>query len=330
MSNENERISLACSLSDRTQPLYDGRVEPAGIDLNFVPLEVEEVFWRMLRYKEFDASEMSMSSYMMAKDRGEPQFTAIPVFPSRYFRHSCIFVNTNSGIEDPEDLRGKTVGVPEYQMTAPLWIRGILRTEYGVAPEDMTWYRGGEEEEGREEKLDVNLGPDLSISSIPADETLSAMLERGAIDALFTARTPSSFSTSSVERLFTDYRSVERDYYKRTGHFPIMHTVVLRKDVYRENPWIAQELTKALTKAKDICMERIRRTSALSTTLPWVHDELDETQALMGDNFWPYGVEANRDTIETMIEFSYQQGLIDTEFDAADLFAEETLETYRV
>lgn len=330
MSNQNERISLACSLSDRTQPLYDGRIEPAGIDLNFVSLEVEEVFWRMLRYQEFDASEMSMSSYMMAKDRGEPQFTAIPVFPSRYFRHSCIFVNTNSGIEDPEDLRGRTVGVPEYQMTAPLWIRGILRTEYGVAPEEMTWYRGGEEEEGREEKLDVDLGPDLNISAIPTDETLSAMLKRGAIDALFTARTPSSFSTPSVERLFSDYRSVERDYYERTGHFPIMHTVVLREDVYQENPWIAQELTKAFTAAKKICMERMTRTSALSTTLPWVHDELDSTRELMGDDFWPYGVEANRDTLETMIEFSYEQGLIDTEFDVTDLFAEETLETYRV
>lgn len=149
----NERLSLACSLSDRTQPLYNGQVQPEGIDLNFIPLEVEEVFWRMLKYQEFDVSEMSMSSYLIAKDRRHPEFTAIPVFPSRYFRHSCIFVNTDSGIEQPSDLRGKTVGVPEYQMTALLWIRGILRTDYGVAPEEMTWYQGGEEEAGREEKL---------------------------------------------------------------------------------------------------------------------------------------------------------------------------------
>lgn len=325
-----ESISVACSLSDRTQPLYNGRVDPEGFDLNFLPLEVEEVFWRMLKYQEFDVSEMSMSSYMMAKDRGHPQFTAIPVFPSRYFRHSCIFINTNSGIDRPEDLQGKTVGVPEYQMTAPLWIRGILQTEYGVEPGDMTWYQGGEEEAGREEKLDPDLSSDVTISAIPTHDTLSAMLERGDIDALFTARTPSSFSTSSVERLFPDYRNVERDYYERTGHFPIMHTVVLREDVYQENPWIAQELTKAFTEAKDVCIDRMNRTSALGTTLPWLHDELDNTRNLMGEDFWSYGFEANRDTLETMIEFSYDQGLIDTEFDAADLFAEETLETYRV
>ena len=328
MSNEN--ISLACSLSDRTQALYNGQVMPGGVDLNFIPLEVEEIFWRMLKYQEFDVSEMSMSSYMMAKDRGHPQFTAIPVFPSRYFRHSCIFINRDSGIDDPEDLRGKSVGVPEYQMTAPLWIRGILRTEYGVKPEDMDWYQGGEEEVDREEKLALDLGSVVDISTIPTDDTLSAMLELGEIDALFTARTPSSFSTPSVERLFPDYRNVEREYYERTGHFPIMHTVVIRDDVYQENPWIAQELTKAFTEAKNVCIEQMNKTSALGTTLPWLHDELARTRELMGDDFWSYGLEANRDTLETMIEFSYKQGLIDTEFDVTDLFAEETLKTYWV
>lgn len=156
------------------------------------------------------------------------------------------------------------------------------------------------------------------------------MLERGSIDALLTARTPSSFATPSVERLFPDYPAVERDYYERTGHLPIMHTVVLRDDVYQEHPWIAQELTKAFTEAKDICIERMEKTSALGTTLPWLHDELSSTLDLMGEDFWPYGLDANRDTIETMIEFSYEQGLIGTEFDPADLFAEETLATYRV
>jgi 4,5-dihydroxyphthalate decarboxylase len=305
-------------------------VQPEGIDLNFVALEVEEVFWRMLKYQEFDVSEMSMSSYLIAKDRRDPEFTAIPVFPSRYFRHSCIFVNTDAHIKEPADLRGKTVGVPEYQMTALLWIRGILRTEYGVSPEEMTWYQGGEEEAGREEKLEFETRSDIEISTIPTEDTLSAMLERGDIDALFTARTPSSFSTPSVERLFPDYPAVERDYYERTGHFPIMHTVVLRDDVYRENPWIAQELTKAFTEAKEVCIEQMEKTSALGTTLPWLHNELKRTRELMGEDFWPYGLDANRDTIETMIEFSYDQGLIGTEFDPADLFAEETLATHRV
>ena len=323
-------ISLACNLTDRTRALHNETVRPEGIDLNFIPLEVEEIFWRMLRYQEFEASEMSMSSFLLATDRGEPEFVAIPAFPSRYFRHSCVFINADAGIEKPEDLQGKRIGLPEYQMTAPLWLRGIFQHEYGVHPSDVEWYHGGEEEEGREEKLELDLPEAISLSGIPSDRTLSQMLEQGDIDALFTARSPSSFNTSSVERLFPNFREIEQDYFERTGHFPIMHAVVLRQDVYDENPWVAQELMKAFTEAKDRCLRRITKTNALQTTLPWLHHELEETQALMGENYWSYGIDNNRDTLETMVQYSYEQGLIETRFDLEDLFAPETFDEFKV
>lgn len=323
-------LTLGCNLTDRTRALHDGTVRPKGIDLNFIPLEIEEIFWRMLRYQEFDVAEMSMSSYLMAKDTGDPAFVAIPVFPSRYFRHSCIFINTDAGIDEPADLRGKSVGVPEYQMTAPLWIRGILEHEYGVEPSDMTWFQGGIEETGREEKLDLDLPENVDISSIGADQTLSGMLERGDIDALFSPRTPSSMASPSVDRLFPNFREVERDYYRKTEHFPIMHTVVMREDVYDADPWIARELQKAFAAAKDACMAELRKTNALHTTLPWFHHEFESTRALMGEDFWPYGIQDNESTLERMVEFSSEQGLIDTRLTMDDLFAAETREAFKL
>ncbi|WP_092817820.1 substrate-binding domain-containing protein [Halopenitus malekzadehii] len=323
-------ITLASSLTDRTAPLFNEEVSPKGVDLNFVPLSVEETFWRMLDNAEFDASEMSMSSYMMTRAKEDPPFVAIPVFPSRFFRHSCVFINSEADIEDPSDLKGKKVGVPEYQMTASLWVRGILADEYGVAPADVEWYHGGEEDPGREEKLALDLPEDISLSYIPGDRTLSGMIGDGTLDALVTARTPSSFDGESVVRLFPNFRDVEREYYQKTGHFPIMHTVVLRTDVYEENPWIAQELNKAFHKAKELCLERIGDTTALQNALPWLHGEVERTREIMGDDYWPYGVEANRDTLETMTRYSYEQGLTEEKLDIGDLFAPNTYREFKV
>jgi 4,5-dihydroxyphthalate decarboxylase len=323
-------LTLACDLNDRTRALADGTTNVDGISLNFLPHQIEETFWRMLKHQEFDAAEMSMSSYMMARDRGYPELIAIPVFPSRFFRHSCIFVNADADIDEPRDLIGKDAGVPEYQMTASLWIRGILEDEYGVAPTDMNWYHGGEEEGGREEKLELDLPDELQLDYIPDDRTLSGLLETGDLDALVTARAPSSFETDAVERLFPNFRDVERDYYERTGIFPIMHTVVLRRDRYEANPWIAQELYKAFTESKRRCLERIDDTGALKTALPWLHAELEETRDLMGWDYWPYGIEDNRNTLETMIRYSYDQGLINRKFDVNELFAPETFDQYKI
>lgn len=323
-------VSLACDLNDRTRALYDGTITPHGIDLTFLPLQIEETFWRMLKHREFDAAEMSMSSYMMTRDRGEPELIAIPVFPSRFFRHSCIFINANAGTDRPEELAGKKVGVPEYQMTAALWCRGVLEHEYGVAPDEMEWYHGGEEDAGREEKLEVDVPESVALDYIPSGRTLSDMLGEGDLDALITARTPSSFQTDSVERLFPDYRDVEKDYYRKTGHFPIMHTVVLRQDVFDERPWIAQELYKAFEEAKQLCLEELGDTGELQRALPWLINEVEETRKLMGRDFWPYGVEDNRETLEFMTQMSYEQGLINEPLAVDDLFASTTFDEYKV
>ena len=214
------RFSFACSAYDRLQPLINGTVVPEGMDFNFISLEVEEIFWRQLRHQEFDGSEMSFSSYTMARSRGDDRFIAIPVFTSRFFRHSCVYINVNKGIEKPEDLKGKIVGVPEYQMTAALWLRGIFQHEYGVHPRQVHWRSGGEETPGRVEKLQLQLPADVEYQAIPADRTLSRMLEEGEIDALFTARTPSCFTNGSpnVRRLFGNYMEVEKEYFRKTHY----------------------------------------------------------------------------------------------------------------
>lgn len=323
-------LSLACDLNDRTQAILNGQTRPKGINLNYIPLQIEEIFWRMLRHQEFDAAEMSMSSYMMTVDRNDPEFIAIPAFPSRFFRHSCIFINEDASIDEPEDLAGKRVGVPEYQMTASLWIRGMLHDEYGVAPSDVHWFHGGEEDEGREEKLSLNLPDRITLDAIPSTHTLSGMLEAGELDALITARTPSSFPQGPVSRLFSNFKEAERQYYQQTGHFPIMHTIVIRKEVYNENPWVAQELHKMFREAKSQCLDVIANTGELKSAVPWLVSEIEQTRDLMGENYWPYGIEKNRETLEVMTRYSYEQGLTSRQLNLKELFAPETFEEFKV
>src|SRR5687768_13985645 len=241
------RLTLACWDYDRTRALMDGTVTAEGIELLYLNQPVEETFFRMLRFREYDCSEMSLSSYVASLNTENPPFIAIPAFPSRFFRHSCIFVSAKSGIRKPEDLKGKRVGVPEYQMTAPVWIRGILSDDYGVKVSDVEHFSGGEEQPGRDEKIKLNLPPEIRVRPIPEQKTLSQMIAEGEIDALVTARAPSTFHSrpDQVKRLFPAYVEQEKEYYRRTKIFPIMHTVVIRRDVYGKNPWIAQSLFKA-------------------------------------------------------------------------------------
>src|SRR5258706_3175431 len=266
------RLSFACWDYDRTRALADGTVRPDGIDLTYLSLPVEETFFRMMRSREFDASEMSLSSYTASLNADNPPFIAIPVFPSRFFRHSCIFVSAKSGIRRPEDLKGKRVGVPEYQMTAAVWMRGILSDEYGVKAGDVEHFSGGQEEPGRVDKLKVNVPSRIKISPIGPKQTLSRMLADGEIDAFITARNPSTFSSQpqNVKRLFPDYVEKEKEYFRRTKIFPIMHTVVIRRDVYAKNPWVAQSLYKAFASAKAKAYETYNQTAALPAMLPWL------------------------------------------------------------
>lgn len=309
-------------------PILDGRVQPDGIDLNFLNMPVEETFFRMLRHREFEASEMSLSSYVVSLHRPEPPFVAIPVFPSRFFRHSSIYVNADSGIERPEDLVGKRVGCPEYQMTAPVWIRGILQDEYGVAVNSVRYFTGGEEAPNREEKLKLSLPEDIEVTPIGPGQTLAAMLRDGEIDALYTARKPSTYDGQRVRRLFEDFPAAERDYYRRTGIFPIMHTVAVRRDVYEANPWVCQSLLKALTEAKDIALHGLSETAAIKSMLPWTVAHFEEATALMGEDFWPYGFAPNRTALDTFLRYSHEQGLSPRRLAAEEIFASETLESF--
>lgn len=326
------RISFACSPYDRLRAVMDGTFEPEGINLNFIPLEVEETFWRQLRHNEFDISEMSLSSYTMARSRGDDRYVAIPVFTSRFFRHSCVYINVDSSISVPEDLKGKLVGVPEYQMTAALWLRGIFQHEYGVCPSDMRWRSGGEETPGRIEKLKISLPKEVDYAPIPSDRTLSGMLEAGEIDALFTARTPSCFLKGSrkVKRLFEDFPTVEKEYFEKTGIFPIMHTVCIKREVYEDNPWVAMSMFKALRAAKDLVIENFKRTEALYATLPWMVYEAERTRFIMGEDWWPYGIDANRKTLEALCEYSFEQGLSERRMTIDELFAPETFDEFKV
>ncbi len=326
------RLTLACWDYDRTRALMDGTVAPDGIELVYLNQPVEETFFRMMRYREFDCSEMSLSSYVASLQADNPPFIAIPVFPSRFFRHSCVFVSAKSGIRKPEELKGRRVGVPEYQMTAPVWIRGILSDDHGVKVTDVEHFSGGEEEPGRDEKLKLDLPSSIRLRAIPVEKTLSRMLADGELDALVTARAPSTFhrEPDKVRRLFPNYVEVEKEYYRHTKIFPTMHTVVIRRDVYAKNPWVAQSLHKAFTEAKARAYALYDQTAALPAMVPWLIADLEEARHEMGADWWPYGLEPNRKVLDTFLRYHHEQGLSKRRFAPEELFARETLESYKL
>ena len=326
------QLSLACWDYDRTRALADGSVRPEGIDLVYQNLFVEETFFRMLRNREFDAAEMSLSSYCVSLMQDDPAFIAIPVFPSRFFRHSCIFASAKSGIREPKDLAGKRIGVPEYQMTAAVWIRGILQDEYGVDPAGCEYWTGGEEAPGREEKLKLDLPAKFKVRPIGPTQTLAQMIADGELDAMHTARTPSSFVSrpGTVRRVFENYVEVEKAYYRKTKIFPIMHTVVVRRELYRANRWIAQSLHKAFVQAQRRTYETLDTTMALATMLPWQAAHVEEARRELGEDWWPYGFEPNRHVLETFLRYHHEQGLSKRRLEAEELFAPETLKSFRV
>ena len=326
------KLSLACWDYDRTRALADGSVRAEGIDLLCLNLPVEETFFRMLRKREFDCAEMSLSSYVLTLQQKNPPFVAIPVFPSRFFRHSCIFVNSRSGITRPGQLAGKRIGVPEYQMTAAVWIRGILSDEFGVPAHAARYLTGGLEEPGREEKLKLSLPAKFRVRPIGPRQTLAAMLASGEIDALHSARAPSTLRSNpkAVRRLFEDYVAVEREYYRRTRIFPIMHTVVIRRELYREHPWVAGSLTKAFAAAQKKTYADLGETAALKAMLPWLVAHVEEARREMGADWWSYALAPNRHVIETFLRYHREQGLSRRRLAPEDLFAPETLEDFRI
>lgn len=326
------RLTLSCWDFDRTRALADGSVRPDGIDLVYLPLPVEETFFRMLRHREFDCAEMSLSSYVASLERPERPFVAIPVFPSRAFRHANIFVSKASGIERPEQLVGRRVGNPEYQLTAIVWIRGILADEHGVPTDSVEYLTGGLEEPGRIEKQTLDLPARFRVGRIGANETLSQLIAEGRIDAIYAPRTPSTLRTrpEAVRRLFEDYVAVERDYYRRTRIFPIMHVVTIRREVYEANRWCAQELYKAFVAAQQKTYRDLEETAALKAMLPWLAAHVAEAKRELGEDWWSYGLAPNRHVLDAFLRYHREQGLSKRRYAAEELFAPETLEAYKL
>jgi 4,5-dihydroxyphthalate decarboxylase len=318
-------LTLACGDYDRTLPLKTGAVQPDGVELRVLSLEPEEMFYRMARRRDFDVSELSLSTYTVLRGRGEP-LVAIPVFPSFMFRHSAIWVRDDSGIREPPDLVGKRVGVPKYHMTAAVWVRGILEDEYGVAPSDLQWFEGGEGTAVKE--VDVTLPPGIRHQWVSGDRTLGDLLAAGELDAFIGARRPAGKNgPAPARRLFPDFRGVERAYYERTRIFPIMHTVVLKEELTREHPWLPRALYDAFGEAKRLAYRRLADTAVLPYVLPWLVAEVEETRALMGDDPFPYGVAKNRTTVETLAGYSARQGLAPRRLTVEELFCESLLDT---
>jgi len=322
-------LTMAAVNYDRFRALQERIVEPEGIDLEILPMEVEEIFWRQAKYAEFDVSEMSLSTYVLNFGRDSFPYIGLPVFPSRYFRHQTMFVRSDSGIGSPGELRGRRVGVPEYQITAGVWQRGILADEFGVQPEEIEWFSGGVEQTGRVEKSRVSLPEGVRIHPIGPDQTLSQLLIDGELDALLTAHVPQAFYESErMIRLFPDYKAVEKDYFQRTGIFPIMHIVVVRKTVLEANPWIARSLLKAFDASLAIARQDLMYRSSLKVMLPWLADHVDETVAALGEDFWTYGIEPNRHVLETFLRYSHEQGLAAKPYTPEEIFAPSTATTF--
>lgn len=329
---EKLHLTVACGDYDRTHALQTGAVNPEGIRLTYVPLEAEEIFWRMGHHQEFDVSEMSLSNHVTMISRGDSPFVAIPVFPSRFFRHSCIFVNTDAGINNPADFKGKKVGAPEYSITAAVWIRGLLSDDYGVRARDVHWWVGGQEEPGRKERVKLSLPAEIKVDAIAEDKTLNEMLESGELDALISARSPSCFVKGSpkVKRLFPNFKDVEIAYYKRSKIFPIMHVLVIRKEIYDKHPWIARSLYKAFCAAKDHAIKNMQISNTLACTLPWLSWERERLKEIFGADWWPYGIEANRRVLEHLIRYMAEQGLLARPLKVEEVFAPNVIGEFKI
>lgn len=333
-------ISIASGEYDRIRAIRDGTVKVEGCAVTYHVVEPNQLFVRNLKNQEFDISEMSFSTYIALRDQGKAHYTAIPVFLSRAFRHSAIFVRTDRGIASPADLRGKRVGTPEYFTTMLVWMRGLLSDEYGIKPPDLRWRLGPLEQPARppsspsrQGSQEKNSAAGVEIEAIPAGKTLSGMLAEGELDAVFSARPPSCFAQppcppaqtgsgqTAVARLFPDYRAAEQAYYRKSGIYPLMHAVGIRNSLVQQHPWMAKSVFDAFAKAKEIAIADFAKLSAFALTLPWIEAEYRATQAVLGEDIWPYGTAANRKAIETLCRYLHEQGFTTRRPSADELFA---------
>jgi 4,5-dihydroxyphthalate decarboxylase len=312
-------LSLALGPYDHVRGL-----QPRGVELNLIDLPVEEIFFRFTRFREWDAAEMSFGKIVALLSAAAPApIVPIPVFVSRVFRHSAIYVRKGSGISTPKDLEGRRVGVPEWAQTATLYVRGLLQHEYGVDLRSIEWLQAGVRQPGRIEKVPLHLPPGLRVTPQPA-KSLSGMLESGELDAAISARNPGG------ERMFPDYVPLEMEYFRKTRIFPIMHVVVLRRDVYERDRWLAMNLLRAFEEAKDRAAARLDEVAFSSTPLPWMAHHARRWRELAGEDFWPYGVEPNRPTLEAFLQYAHEQGICARRLKVEELFAPETRERFKI
>ncbi len=323
-------LSLAVGPYDRTRALVDGSVQIDGVKASAMTLSPEEIFFRAFRHAEFDICELSLSSFTVKTAQGACPYVGVPAFVSRAFRHTSIYVRSDR-IKQPGDLKGKKIGVPEYQLTANVWARALLEDDHGVKPSDIHWVRGGLEQPGRPEKIAITLPKDVKLDDAPAGRTLSAMLEAGEIDGFIGPRMPSGFGRDRhIGWLFADPVAAAKDYFKRTGIFPIMHLVGVRRTLAEAHPWLPGAVLKAFTQAKAQALALLSDTSATKVTLPFIEERLMEARALMGEDFWSYGVEANRETLDTFLRHHHRQGLSPRQVAVEEMFHPGTLEAFKL
>lgn len=325
------QLSVAMGDYDRTRALVDGRVAIDGVDPVFMLLSPEEMFFRAMRHRDFDITELSFSSYLVKHSRGDCPYVAVPVFLSRAFRHTSIYVRKDR-IRTPADLRGKRVGLPEYQLTAHVWARAILHDDFGVRPEDITWVRGGIDTPGRPEKIALQLPPGVRLESAPEGVTISELLDRGEIDGFIGPRPPGpqALRNPAVGWLFDDPTAAAKDYFRRTGIFPIMHVVGIRKELAERHPWLPMAVTKAFGQAKSLALEALSDTSATKVTLPFVEEQLKAARETLGEDFWAYGVEPARKTLEAFVRHHHGQGLSSRLVPVDELFHPATYESFSI
>ena len=325
------QISVAMGDYDRTRALFDGRVRIDGVDPVYMLLNPEEMFFRAMRSVDFDVAELSFSSYLVKHSAGDCPYIAIPVFLSRAFRHTSIYVRKDR-IRRPEDLKGKRVGLPEYQLTANVWARAILADDYGVRPEDITWVRGGIETPGRPEKIKLKLPANVRVESAPDGTTISELLDRGDIDGFIGPRPPSrqALKNPNIGWLFDDPTAAAKDYYKRTGVFPIMHVVGIRRELAQQHAWLPGALLKAFTQSKTAALDLLADTSATKVTLPFVEEQLKAARETLGEDYWSYGVGPARKTLETFVRHHHAQGLSERLVAVDEIFHPSTYETYSI
>jgi 4,5-dihydroxyphthalate decarboxylase len=307
---ESLALTLGCWDYDRTRPLIDGRVKPEGIDLTIRLGRPQDTFQRMLKERAFDVSEMSLATYVSLVGTGDCPFVAIPVALSKIFRHSCIYVRPDAGIARPADLKGKRVGAIRFGSTGAVFMRGMLQDEYGVRADDSRWFLGRLNESWEPINLDPPRLP-FEVTALTGDQTLERMLQAGELDALMSLYIPQSFQAgaSHIRRLFPNFKDVEQASYRKTGIFPIMHTVVLSCELHEREPWVAASLYKAFCEARDMAVDGLWDTDALRLALPWLIDHVEEARRVFGPDFWAYGLEPNRPTWAAIGRYVHEQGL---------------------